>query len=210
MLEHPVLLVAQHTSLLDLLGQHADLLKVPGCFREEAPKRSTLLFVEGIPLVACQPFKPVERTHPLRGGVLQVMHRLLTGSASVQIIVIQAAVTGVLIVLQGSYLQGEGGEDRRGRGEGGVGEKRPRKGGPQLRYAFQGHPGHTSRQNDSGGTGFLFTARASLVVMIVVKRCCVRYPDRHDRFPFSPYTLQQPTCYKVGRFVRGQQSIFDE
>src|SRR5713226_2704628 len=130
MLKHPMLLVAQHTCCLHLLSQHADPLEVPGCFREEAPKRSTLLFVERMTLVAYQPFKPVERTHPLRGGVLQVMHHLLTGSASVQIIAIQAAVTGVLIVLQGSCLQGEGGEDRRGRGEGGVGEKRPRKGGP--------------------------------------------------------------------------------
>src|SRR5713226_6328629 len=111
MLKHPMLLVAQHTCCLHLLSQHADPLKLLGRLREETPKRGTLILAEGIPLVTCQPFEPVEGTHPLGGSFLQIVNGPLTSSASVQVMAIRAAVIGVVILPQSSCFQRESGED---------------------------------------------------------------------------------------------------
>src|SRR5712692_885271 len=132
------------------------------------------------------------------------MYGLLTGGASVPVIPVRAAVTGVVIVPQSSCFQGERGEDHRGYSKRGVARKCSGKGGPELGYTFQGHPGH------AGGLVLLAARQKLIVVVVIARRCLVDCPDRHNRFPFCLYTLQQPTCYKLGCFISSKQSIIYE
>src|SRR5712692_230631 len=103
------------------------------------------------------------------------MHRLLTSGASAQVMAVEAAMTGLVILLQRSCLRRESGEDHRGGGEGWVGEKRACKGSPELGHSFQRHPGHAGGQ---GGGAMLLAARWGLVVVAVIARgCLVDCPD---------------------------------